>query len=55
MTHQRNHQRNDRLLSSTTATGAVDHHEYPTHTLFDQIKDKKVLNIGVRKKNTCSI
>jgi len=46
MAQPRNHQRIARVHSSGSGTGggggAVDHHDYATQTLFDQIKEKKV-------------
>jgi hypothetical protein len=47
MAQPRNHQRIDRVHSLGSGTvggggGAVDHHDYATQTLFDQIKEKKV-------------
>jgi len=57
MTQPRNRQRIDRILSVASGAGgggAIDHHEYATQTLFDQVKQKKVyyiLNRFTRKKN----
>lgn len=43
MAQARNYQRANRVLSGGSGGGANDHHEYPTKTLFDHIKEKKVI------------
>ena len=53
MAQVRNHQRANRILSAGSAGGANDHHEFPTQTLFDHIKEKQVysiLNNFIREK-----
>ncbi len=56
MAQPRNHKRIDRVRSVGSPAGggggAIDHHDYATQTLFDQIKEKKVYQIFTRKKNT---
>jgi hypothetical protein len=46
MTQPRNQQRTDRIQSGASATGGGGkHHDYPTQTLFEQIKEKQVYSI----------
>jgi hypothetical protein len=60
MTQARNHQRTERILStgSHAGHGAIDLHNYPPQTLFEQVKEKKVnyiLNLFTKINQICYI
>lgn len=44
MAQARNHHRSTRILSAESG-GTHEHSEYPTQTLFEHVKEKKVLCI----------
>lgn len=52
MAQARNNHRVDRIPSAGSVTGA-DQHEYATQTLFDQVKERKVLTIVIFLSQIC--